>query len=132
MTTTAIDGVLDCAAWKAMLDGEAVAPADAFVGVLAKDDYAARSGRLLVWRGTASGASVALRAFHGDFGADVAMLLVADHDALAELLADGLASVPRLVRRRRLDPYILRPLDALEDAGLADFVEDFGLVFPRH
>ena len=123
---------LDCAAWKAMLDREGLAAADASVGVLTKDAFSARRGRVLVWRGTSGGASVALREFCGDFDADVAMLLVADRDALAAVVEQGLAEVPQLVRRGRLHPYMLRSLDGLEAAGLADFVEDFGLVFPRH
>jgi len=133
MTAAAIDDdILDCAAWRAMLDREGLVAADAWVGVLTKDDFAARAGRVLVWRGTPSGASVALRDYRGAFDADVAMLLVADADALAAVLADGLPQVPQLVRRGRLHPYMLRTLEDLEDAGLADFVEDFGLVFPRH
>ncbi|MCK0506533.1 hypothetical protein [Aromatoleum anaerobium] len=126
------DAILDCARWKAMLDREGLAAADASVGVLTKYDFAARRGSVLVWRGTGDGASVALRGYDGEFGDDVAMLLVADRDALAELLADGLAQVAPLVRCGKLHPYMLRTLEALEDAGLSDFVEDFGLVFPRH
>jgi len=126
------DGLLDCASWKAMLDREGLAAADALIGVLTKEDFAARRGSVLVWRGTGDGACVALRGYDGEFGADVAMLLVADRDALAAVLADGLAQVPPLVRCGKLHPYMLRTLEALEDAGLADFVEDFGLVFPRH
>lgn len=126
------DAILDCARWKAMLDREGLAAADASVGVLTKHDFAARHGSVLVWRGTGDGASVALRGYDGEFGDDVAMLLVADRDALAELLADGLAQAAPLVRCGKLHPYMLRTLEALEDAGLSDFVEDFGLVFPRH
>ncbi|NMG30083.1 hypothetical protein [Aromatoleum evansii] len=132
MATATTDGVLDCAAWKAMLDREDLGAADASVGVLTKDEFAARSGRVLVWRGTPCGASVALRDFRGNFDADVAMLLVAERDALAAVLADGLGEVPQLVRRGRLHPYMLRTLEDLEALGLAEFVEDFGLVFPRH
>lgn len=126
------DAILDCARWKAMLDREGLAAADASVGVLTKHDFAARRGSVLVWRGTGDGASVALCGYDGEFGDDVAMLLVADRDALAELLADGLAQVAPLVRCGKLHPYMLRTLEALEDVGLSDFVEDFGLVFPRH
>lgn len=132
MATAMTDGVLDCAAWKMMLDREDLAAAEASVGVLTKDEFAARTGRVLVWRGTSHGASVDLRDFRGEFDADVAMLLVADCDALSAVLAAGLAEVPLLVRRGKLHPYMLRTLEDLEDAGLADFVEDFGLVFPRH
>ncbi|KON82352.1 hypothetical protein PA01_06470 [Azoarcus sp. PA01] len=126
------DALLDCAAWKAMLDREGVSAADASIGVLTKADFAARRGSVLVWRGTAEGASVALRGYRGEFDADLAMLLVADRDALAAVLAGGLAQVAPLVRCGKLHPYMLRTLEDLEDAGLADFVEDFGLVFPRH
>ncbi len=126
------DGMLDCAAWQAMLEREALAVADACVGVLTREEFAARQGRVLVWRATAEGVRVALRHYGGEVDADVAMLLVAPPEAIGAVLADGLAQVPRLVRRGRLDPYMLRSLEELEDAGLADFVEDFGLVFPRH
>ena len=68
----------------------------------------------------------------GELDPDLAMLLVADPDALRAVLADGLAQVPQQVRRGALHPYMLMTLDDLEDAGLSDFVEDFGLVFPRH
>ena len=87
---------------------------------------------MLVWRGTDEGTSVALRGYRGELDGDLAMLLVADPDALLAVLADGLAQVPQQVRRGKLHPYMLMTLDDLEDAGLADFVEDFGLVFPRH
>jgi len=115
-----------------MLDREGVRAAGAAVGVLTKEDFAARHGSMLVWRGTADGANVSLRGYRGDFDADLAMLLVADRDALAAVLADGLAQVAPLVRCGKLHPYMLRTLEDLEDAGLSDFVEDFGLVFPRH
>lgn len=126
------DAILDCARWKSMLDREELAAADASVGVLTKEDFAARHGSVLVWRGTTDGASVSLRGYRGDYDADLAMLLVADRDALAAVLADGLAQVAPLVRCGKLHPYMLKTLEDLEDAGLSDFVEDFGLVFPRH
>lgn len=125
-------GVLDCDAWRAMLAREALAAADACIGVLTREDFAARRGRLLVWRATPDDVQVALRDYRGEPDGDVAMLLVAPREAIAAVLADGLVQVPQLVRRGRLDPYMLRSLADLEDAGLADFVEDFGLVFPRH
>lgn len=126
------EAFLDCGAWKAMLDREGVAAADAYVGVVTRDDYAARRGNVLVWRGTGDGARAEVRAYDGRLDGDVAMLLVADPEALGALLAAGLAEVPQLVRRGKLHPYMLMTLDDLDDVGLADFVEDFGLVFPRH
>lgn len=126
------EGVFDCAAWKAMLDREGLGAADASIGVLMKDDFTARSGKLLVWCGTPVGVSVSVRAYCGEFDADVAMLIVADCDALQSLLARGLAHLPQLVRQGRLHLYILWTQKGLDDAGLADLVEEFGLVFPRH
>jgi hypothetical protein len=37
-----------------------------------------------------------------------------------------------LIRQGRLHPYMLKTMDELEAAGLAEFVEDLGLVFPKH
>jgi hypothetical protein len=62
----------------------------------------------------------------------VALVLVTDSEALGELRAHGAARMRPLVRRGRLQPYVLKTLDELSDAGLADFVDDLGLVFPRH
>lgn len=133
MSATAThESVLDRAAWQAMLEREDLDAAAAFVGVLTRDDFAARAGTLLVWRGTPDGASVSVRAHRGDIGADVAMLIVADRDALQHVLAGGLALVPRLVRRGRLHLYMLYTRQNLDEAGLAELVEGFGLVFPRH
>ena len=126
------DGFLDSASWKTMLAREDIPVADASVGVLTDEDFAAHHGRLLVWRGTPEGVDVSLREHRGEFDADVALVLVASHEALRAMLADGLAPIPQLVRRGALHPYMLMTLDGLEDAGLADFVEDLGLVFPKH
>jgi len=38
----------------------------------------------------------------------------------------------QLVRQGKLDPYMLKTMGQLEAAGLADFVEDLGLTFPKH
>lgn len=126
------DSFLDCDRWQAMLDHEGIPAADAHIGVLRKDDFASRRGKLLVWRGTAQAVLVSLREYNGEPDADVAMLLVADDDALQSLLAEGLAMIPLLVRRGKLQPYMLKTMNELEAAGLGDFVEDLGLVFPKH
>lgn len=126
------ENLLDCAAWKAMLDREDIPATDAFVGVVTREGFAQRRGKFLVWRGTAEGAEALLRDLHGEFDGDVAMLLVADDDALQAVLAEGLGGIRPMVRSGRLHPYMLATLDEIEDAGLSDFVEDLGLVFPRH
>ncbi|MBA3904339.1 MAG: hypothetical protein C0522_11830 [Rhodocyclaceae bacterium] len=126
------DSFLDCTRWQAMLDREGIPAADAYIGVLGKDDFASRQGKLLVWRGTKQAVLVSLLEYNGEQDADVAMLLVADDDALQSLLAEGLAMIPLLVRRGKLQPYMLKTMNELEVAGLADFVEDLGLIFPKH
>lgn len=126
------DSFLDCTRWQAMLDREGIPATDAHIGVLRKDDFASRRGKLLVWRGTKQAVLVSLREYNGEQDADVAMLLVADDDALQSLLAEGLAMIPLLVRRGKLQPYMLKTMNELEVAGLADFVEDLGLIFPKH
>lgn len=123
---------LDSTRWQAMLDREGIPAADAYIGVLGKNEFASRQGKLLVWRGTLDGVHVSLREYSGEPGADVAMLLVADDEALQALLGHGLAKIPLLVRHGKLHPYMLMTSDQMETAGLADFVEDLGLVFPKH
>lgn len=126
------DGFLDCTAWRAWLEREALPNATAWIGVLRRDEFAAGRGKLLVWRTDDDGVRVAVRDYRGVVEPDVALLLVADSEALGELLAQGAVRIRPLVRRGRLQPYMLKTLDELDEVGLADFVEDLGLVFPRH
>ncbi|NMM27314.1 MAG: hypothetical protein HHJ12_08515 [Glaciimonas sp.] len=123
---------LDRSGWQTMLDREQMPDASACIGVLRRNEFVARLGTLLIWYGKAGGIQAAFRDYHGDAGSDLAVLLVADEDAVQTLLARGLTSIPALVRAGRLHPYILKTLDELESAGLADFVEDMGLTFPKH
>lgn len=126
------DPFLDCTSWQAMLDREDLPASDAHVGVLKREAFASRHGKLLVWRGTMDGVRVSLREYSGEPGADVAVLLVADDEAVQALLAEGLPKLPLLVRRGKLHPYMLMAMEQLEDNGLADLVEDLGLAFPKH
>ena len=132
MTVTPDDTPFDHAAWQSMLEAADLPEATAWIGVLSRADFAARQGQLLVWQRDAAGVQIATRAYDGVAAGDVAMLLVVADEAVAQLLANGLAQVPALVRGGLLHPYMLMTLDGLEDAGLADFVEDMGLVFPKH
>ncbi len=131
---------LDCAGWQAMLEREDIPATSAWVGVLRRADFASHRGTLLVWRGEGEGegengaihVSTALREYESAAGPDVALLLVVDNDAVSTLRAEGLASMQALVRQGKLHPYVLKTMNQLEDAGLSDFVEDLGLVFPKH
>lgn len=115
-----------------MLDREEMPASSAVIGLLRRDDFTARCGTLLVWRSDSAGCHAVLREYNGRAGEDVAVLLVADADALAVLREDGWAPLPGLIRQGRLHPYMLKTMGELETAGLAEFVEDLGLVFPKH
>lgn len=115
-----------------MLDREGMPASSASIGLLRRKDFAARRGTLLLWRSDAEGCRANLCEYSGAAGSDVAVLLVADDEALAALREGGWAPLPALVRQGRLHPYMLKTMDELEEAGLAEFVEDLGLVFPKH
>ncbi len=115
-----------------MLDQEPAPDASACIGVLCRNEFAERLGTLLVWRNTGGGMQAEFRAYDGNAGNDVAVLLVANEDAVQTLRTRGLAAIPALVRAGQLHPYMLKTMDELESAGLADFVEDMGLTFPKH
>lgn len=138
------DDFFDCAAWQAMLDREAAGAAVAIsgcIGLLRRDDFTRRSGTLLVWTGLAGKGdgkpprarlTAEIRAYRGTPDADVFLLLVAAAETLQRLQEEGLPALPALVRRGKLDPYMLKTMDELEEAGLADLIEDLGLTFPKH
>lgn len=137
-------GFFDCAAWQAMLDREAADAActiSGCIGLLRRDDFTRRSGTLLVWSGLSGKGdgkpprtrlTAEIREYRGTPGADVVLLLVADAETLQRLQEEGLPALPTLVRRGKLDPYMLKTMDELEEAGLADLIEDLGLTFPKH
>ncbi len=120
------DPFFDIAGWQAMFEGEADSPPDGCIGIIRRADFTAHHGSLLVWRG---GRTVIVD-YAGS--SDVAVLLVADEESMLQLRARGFAALPPLIRQGRLHPYILKTLDQLEDAGMMDFIEDLGLVFPKH
>ena len=111
-----------------MPDGESALAPGICIGLLRRDDFSARSGRLLVLQDS----GVSERAYCGDAGAEVAVLLVLSAVAVRTLQAQGFVAVRTLVRRGELHPYMLKTLAQIEEAGLAEFVEDLGLSFPQH
>lgn len=139
------DGFFDCAAWQAMLDREATAVTamaiSGCIGLLRRDDFTKRSGSLLVWSGLSvdgggnqdkARLTAELREYRGAADTDLALLLVADAKTLQRLQAEGLVALSTLVRQGKLDPYMLKTMHQLEQAGLADFIEELGLTFPTH
>lgn len=122
----------DPACWTRMLAATAWPPAQASIGVLSRTAFKARRGRLLSWCFPATGPQASVADWDGEAPADMAVLLVADEAMLHALRGEGLALLPRLVRRGEVHAYVLKTRDALEDAGLDEFVDDLGLAFPRH
>ncbi len=126
------DGFLNCTPWQAMLNREGMPASTASIGLLRRDEFVARRGILLLWRSDADGCHANLREYNGQCGDDVAVLLVTDANALADVLEGGWAALPGMIRRGRLSPFILKTMDELEAVGLAEFVEDLELAVPRH
>lgn len=126
------DGFLDSAGWQAMLEREGMPESSAAIGLLRREDFTARCGTLLLWCNDTGGCRAVLREYNGRAGEDVAVLLVADREALTALREDGWSPLQAMIRQGRLHPYMLKTMDELAAAGLAEFVEDLGLVFPKH
>lgn len=135
-----MDGFLDREAWQSMLEheglaclpGAPMAPVLAAVGLLRRADYQAQCGTLLVWESAGAGMSAAFRPYTGRAPDDLALLLIAAPAELLTLCAQGLAQLPAMIRKGRLDPFILKTMAQLEAAGLGDFIEALGLNFPVH
>lgn len=125
-------GLLDPTRWQAMLEREGAPVSTAAIGLLRREEYLARRGTMLLWRPAGAGCRTELCEYSGAPAADVAVLLVAEEAAVRILLEGGWSRLAALVRQGRVHPYLLKGAEELEAAGLADFIEDLGLVFPRH
>lgn len=96
------------------------------IGVVSHESFAAGAGPMIVFRPGPQGMARHEARWPQDSG--IAVLLVAAHSAL-----EGAGSIKGLpVRGGDIQVYFLRAMDEIEDAGLAAFVEDLGLAFPRH
>ncbi|MEW5890478.1 MAG: hypothetical protein AB1768_15875 [Pseudomonadota bacterium] len=126
---------IEAAEWQDLLQQAAAAwPAVATrlsIGFLGRADHGARRGRLLPWPPT-DGGPARWRDYRGEAQDDLGLLLVLDEAEAVSLCRGGLAFLPTMVRRGKALPYVLRSADELEAAGLMEFVEDLGLVFPKH
>lgn len=132
MSAPDADDFFDCARWQAILDGEASFAAGACVGVLRREDFAARTGSLLLWKWQGGAMRALTRNYAGTPDHDLAVLLVVDPAAAATLQQQGLATLRSMVRQGAVHPYILKTMDQLEAGGLEDFIEDLWLTAPHH
>ena len=101
----------------------------AFVG---SGDFAAKSGSAWLWWPGSQGRPVQQCDYDGGFPADWGMLLVMSETALETVCAEGESCMAGLVRRGKIMPYLLQQRDALEAAGILDFIEALELATPKH
>lgn len=101
----------------------------AFVG---SDDYAAKNGSAWLWWPGSRGRPVERYDYDGRFPADWGMLLVMSEAALETVCAEGDSCMAGLVRRGKIMPFLLQQRDALEAAGILDFIEALELATPKH
>ena len=126
---------LDEASWRQVLsvlpaaEGKAV---DALAVVfVSSEDYLSRSGSAWLW--WPDGSRPATRcSFDGSFPPDWGMLLVMSEAALDAVCARGESCMAGLVRRLQIKPFLLQQRDALEAAGILDFIENLELATPKH
>ncbi|MFZ5510983.1 MAG: hypothetical protein ACOZCP_13115 [Pseudomonadota bacterium] len=127
---------VEATVWQDLLQQAAAAwppvPARLSIGFLGRADHGARRGRLLPWPPAEGGGPSRWRDYRGEAEDDLGLLLVLDEAEAVSLCREGLAFLPTMVRRGKALPYVLRSADELEAAGLMEFVEDLGLVFPKH
>ncbi|MDP2825377.1 MAG: hypothetical protein Q8O52_22185 [Sulfuritalea sp.] len=126
---------LDESTWRQVLavlpaaEGEVgAALAVAFVDA---EDYASKVGSAWLW--WPDGSQPAARCdFDGRFPPQWGMLLVMSEAALETLCAEGESCMAGLVRRLQIKPFLLQQRDALEAAGIMDFIETLELATPKH
>ena len=126
----------DAATWQRALAALPAAPGEvskalavAFVG---NEDFAAKHGSAWLWWPGSPGRGAQRCDFDGRFAADWGMLLVVSEVALEAVCAEGESCMAGQVRRGRIMPFLLQQMEALEAAGLTDFLESLELATPKH
>lgn len=124
----------DASTWPRMLATlpalEAKADKTLAVAFVASEDHAARQGTAWLWWG--AGQPVQRCAYDGRFPADWGLLLVMSEAAIDGICAEGESCMAGLVRRGKIMPFVLQSRQALEDAGVLDFIETLELATPKH
>ena len=127
---------LDAASWRKVLAAlPDIAPgvgAGATVAFVTSEDFASKGGSAWLWRPGSPSPQPESQAYSGGSAQDWGMLLVVSASALDRLCAAGDSCIAALVQRGEIRPFVLHAMEDLETAGLADFIESLGLVFPRH
>lgn len=147
-TAETMFGAID--AWQAMLDRHRLLFGDMVpgsrVGIVPRDGSGVLPGKhagalrsacgtveMLSWEAQDGGMRADVSLFPGIERAQVDLLFVADDTALetlqAQLQADALTAMKRLIRQGAILFYVMRNKHELQDAGYEDFLESLGLAF---
>jgi hypothetical protein len=126
---------LDAASWPKVLallpPTEAEVTESLAVAFVDAEDYATKSGSAWLW--WPDGRRAAAKAdFDGRFPPEWGMFLVMSEAAVEAVCAEGAAAMAGLVRRLQIKPFLLQQRDALEAAGILDFIESLELATPKH
>ncbi|MFA4969357.1 MAG: hypothetical protein WC540_06975 [Sulfuritalea sp.] len=116
----------------AMPAGEVEVSEELAVAFVGSDDFKAKSGSAWLWWPGGSGRPARRCDWDGFFPADWGMLLVMSETALETVCAEGESCMAGLVRRGKIMPFLLQQRDALEAAGILDFIESLELATPKH
>lgn len=101
-------------------------------GFVLQSDFDANRGEMVVWTARRDGFEIGRQRYESTPAPELSLLMVLGPDALAGLREGGPDALAGLVRKGQVRPFVLQPPEALEAAGLEDFVERLGLAFPRH
>ena len=102
------------------------------VAFVSSDDFVAKAGSAWLWWPDRLRRPVQRCDYDGRFPAEWGMLLVMSEAALETVCAHGESCMAGLVRRGGIMPFLLQQRDALEAAGLIDFIETLELATPKH
>jgi hypothetical protein len=126
---------LDLDGWQSLLDRSAEVFHDikpgARVGVVSKDDFEPPTATMLVWEATEQGMRASYELFPGFERVAIDLLFIAD-DATIVRMHDSATSAPfaeirSKLRRRDILLYVVKPRDALIEAGYENFLDSLGL-----
>lgn len=101
----------------------------AFIGAAA---FTARQGTAWLWWPGNRERATGPVPFAGSYPEDWGLLLVMNDTAIAKVGADGTAIMAHLARLLDIKPFVLRPRDELDAAGVLEFIETLELATPKH
>jgi hypothetical protein len=131
-----VDATASLAGWQEWLgtyaaEFEGIMPG-ARIGLLGRAEMDLGRGNLLVWEAQADGMRADIEADSGLSASRADVLLIAEAAAPGQLRSGRPATARTLVHRGKLRLFMLNGREAIEEAGLSDFLEALGLAHPKH